>query len=252
MLPVKPSVTITSAAPLDDVAALDVADELEGLACPRRALAQLGVGLEHERAAAPGLLAVGQQPDARALARRAPSRASAAPMNANCTRCSRRASAFAPTSSSVTGLLGDRQRDRERRAVDAARALDVERARPPAPRRSPPAHTSACARPSATALRGLHDRGLGRRARRRAPGPAPWRSRPARRRSRRPRGGSPSSAGGPEQEHARALRGRERRAGRDLGRPEIGAVAVDRDHRPRVAPRRGRGGEDEAPGVTAR
>ena len=32
--------------------------------------------------------------------------ASAAPMNANCTMCSRRASAFAPTSSSVTGCSG--------------------------------------------------------------------------------------------------------------------------------------------------
>src|SRR5438132_748445 len=32
--------------------------------------------------------------------------ASAAPMNANCTRCSRRTSAFAPTSSSITGRPG--------------------------------------------------------------------------------------------------------------------------------------------------
>ncbi len=67
MLPVKPSVTITSAAPLDDVAALDVADELERRAVPARPLGELRVGLEHERAAARRLLAVGEQPDARAL-----------------------------------------------------------------------------------------------------------------------------------------------------------------------------------------
>ena len=78
--PVKPSVTITSATSRDDIAALDVADEIERLAAAAGAFCQRGVGLEHQRAAAPGLLAVGEQSDPRALARRAPSRASAAPM----------------------------------------------------------------------------------------------------------------------------------------------------------------------------
>ena len=70
-----------------------------------RALAQLRGRLEHEGAPAPGLLAVGEQADAGS---RTPStvRASAAPMKANWTMCSRRASALAPTSSSVTGAPG--------------------------------------------------------------------------------------------------------------------------------------------------
>ncbi len=57
--------------------------------------------------------------------------ASAAPMNANCTMCSRLHSALAPTSSrwspDVWGT--GKARDRQRRAVDALRALDVEQPR---------------------------------------------------------------------------------------------------------------------------
>ncbi len=68
MLPVKPSVTITSADALHHVAALDVADELERAACPLRAHSSSSAWTSSDqRAAALGLLAVGQQPDARAL-----------------------------------------------------------------------------------------------------------------------------------------------------------------------------------------
>ena len=183
----KPSVTTTSATPPVDVAALDVADELEGAvaAAPTRC-AQLGVRLEHQRAAAPGLLAVGQQPDARALDAEHGARDSAAPMNANCTRCSRRTSALAPTSSSVTGLPGDRQRQRQRRAVDAARAPDVEQARGErraGRRRRRRAPARGRRRPRAPPAR---SRPRVARARR-APGRRSWRSTPARRRSRRRR-----------------------------------------------------------------
>ena len=68
MLPVKPSVTITSATPLDDVAALDVADELEG-AGPASSRARAARREPPARALLPrvGLLAVRQQPDAGTL-----------------------------------------------------------------------------------------------------------------------------------------------------------------------------------------
>ena len=58
MLPVNPSVTITSATPPIDVAALHVAHELERLRGLAARCAQLGVGLDDQLAAALGLLAV--------------------------------------------------------------------------------------------------------------------------------------------------------------------------------------------------
>ncbi len=65
-LPVKPSVTTTSAAPVGDLVALDVADEVEAAALGEP-VAQRGMRLDDERRALRRLLAVGQQPDARAL-----------------------------------------------------------------------------------------------------------------------------------------------------------------------------------------
>ena len=107
MLPVKPSVTITSARAGRRRRRPRRCRRTRTPRCPRsRARASSACASTHQRAAARRLLAVGQQPDARARAPRARVRASAAPMNANCTRCSRRASAFAPTSSSVTGRWG--------------------------------------------------------------------------------------------------------------------------------------------------
>ena len=69
-LPVKPSVTTTSASPGRDLVALDVADEVERVALGH-AVAQGGVRLEDERRALGGLLADREQADARALDRRA-------------------------------------------------------------------------------------------------------------------------------------------------------------------------------------
>ena len=62
----KPSVTTTSALPAGDLVALDVADEVEGVALGQ-AVAQGGVRLDDERRALAGLLADREQADARAL-----------------------------------------------------------------------------------------------------------------------------------------------------------------------------------------
>ena len=68
MLPVKPSVTTTSATPSDHVAALDVADELEAAGAVGGARGELARAPRATSSLpAPGLLAVRQQPDARAL-----------------------------------------------------------------------------------------------------------------------------------------------------------------------------------------
>ena len=120
-------------------------------------------------------------------------------MKANWTRCSARTSTLAPTSTSVTGCAGDRDRDRERRAVDARGALDVEEAggergagRAAADERVGVARGDGA--------RGADDRGVGGRADGARRGRAPWRSRPGRRRPRRPSATSPNSLGGPEEQ----------------------------------------------------
>ena len=147
-----------------DVGALDVADEVER-GRPRRARRSSAWASSDERRALGRLLAVGEQRRRAGARRRARRCASAAPMKANWTRCSGRTSALAPTSSSVTGCAGDRQRDArargggcrgarlmlnsaggERGAGGAAADERVGLAR----RRRP---------------RGLDDRGVGRRAR---------------------------------------------------------------------------------------
>ena len=106
------------------VVALDVPDE-----------AQVAVGERSRSARAPRRerRALRRPPRrsraGRSRARRRRARvASAAPMNANCTRCSGRTSTFAPTSTSGHRRAGDGHRDRERGTVDAARAADVEEA----------------------------------------------------------------------------------------------------------------------------
>ena len=193
-LPVKPSVTTTSAAPVDEHRALDVADEVE--ARPG-ALASALVRVDDDRRAARGLLAVGEQADARAL---------------DAEHAARERRAHEGELDEVLGphlgvgadveqrhrLAGHRQRQGERRAVDAAGALDVEQRRRPAPRRWSPPETSASASPLGDRAGGAHDRGLGLRRARPWRAPAPWRSRPGRRRPRRPRRGRRARSAGPK------------------------------------------------------
>ena len=226
--------------PSHHVAALDVADELERADARPRPLEQLRVGLHDQAVAALGLLAVREQPDARTLhpehgprQRRAHERelhevlAPRLGVRAHVQQRHRPA--------------GNRQRDRERRAVDAARALDVEqrprparrrcrrRTRAPAPCPRRPPWRPARSRPRASPGRLSRGRRSWRSTRAR---PRPRRPPAARRAPRRARTGS----------RARPA-GRDRRAGRDLGRTEVGAVAVDRDHRRvRALGASGRGG----------
>ena len=95
----------------------------------------------------------------------------------------------------------------------------------------PPAQTRACARPCATALRGEHDRCVRCRA---------GRQRGVLRLGDRDRCVHHLDAVGhgaelllrPEQQHPCSCGGRDRGAGGHLARPHVGAVAVDRDHRP--------------------
>ncbi len=166
-------------------------------------------------------------------------RESAAPMKANCTRCSRRPRRWPPRQGAsrdgrerAAGWRGPACRCRASRLmlkVPAARAAPV-----------PPAHTSACALPSATARAAMHDRGLR--------GPAGGHDRvlglgdgdrgvddlhPGR--------GLPDLGGRPEQQHPSPPGGGQRRPGGDLGGTEVGAVAVDRDDRV-VGGSRGRDG----------
>ena len=86
-------------------------------------------------------------------------------MNANCTRCSRARLGVGADVEQRHRVAGHGQRQRQRRAVDAARALDVEQ-----PRRQRRAGAAGADQRLGAALgdraRGLHDRGLRRRARR--------------------------------------------------------------------------------------
>ncbi len=148
-------------------------------------------------------------------------------MKANCTRCSGRACALAPTSSSVTGWPGTGSASASAgRWMPRARLMLNRPAASAAP--VPPAHTSACARPSATARAACTIEASGcARAARAGSGllaidtGASMTSTPA--------GCSLDLRGGAEQQHARPPLRRERRARRDLCRSEVGAVGVDRD-----------------------
>ena len=94
----------------------------------------------------------------------------------------------------------------------------------------PPAQTSACARPSATARAActIEASGLARTA---LAGSALLAIETGASTISTPGGGLAQLGGRAEQDHARAPRGGERGAGGDLGRTEVGAVAVDRDDR---------------------
>ena len=109
-----------------------------------------------------------------------------------------------------------------------------------------PAHTSACARPSRDRPRGLHDRGLGRR-RAALHGVRGLGDRDAaRRRSRRRPAAHRARTAGPNSSTRAPCAGGDRRARGHLRGPEVGAVAVDRDHR-RAAPAARRGGREAQP-----
>ena len=231
MLPVKPSVTITSARPetTSPPSTLPTNSKASKPSpAAHHALAQLRVRFQNQLATALRLRAVGQQPDAghlhaehRARERGAherelhevlPARLGARADVEQCHRVPR-----------------NRQRDRERRAVDAARALDVEGAG--RERRAGRAGAHERLRPTlGDRPRRLHDRGLRRRAGG-AHGILGLRDRDRRVDDLDARRRLAERFGGAEQQHARTLAGRDRRAGRDLSRTEVGAVAVDRDHR---------------------
>ena len=99
--------------------------------------------------------------------------------------------------------------------------------------------------------RGLHDRGLGRRARRvhRVGGLGDRHRRVDHLDARR--AASPSSGGGAEQEHARALAGGERAPGGDLAGPRSAPLQSTATTTGRAGPM-GHGAGGEASGVTGR
>ena len=222
-LPVKPSVTTTSALPSVERVALDVADEVQ----PLRGR-QARVDVEHELRAARRLLADRQQRDARASTP-CTTLASAAPMNANWTRCSARTSVFAPTSTSVTGIARDRDLRGERGAQDPAVALDVEQ----------PGGERGAGRAGGDERVGVagghgpggaHDRGLRVRAGG-GGGVGLLGDRQRRVDDLDARAGVAHLGGGAEQQHAHALAGGEVGALGHLRGTEVGAVGVDGDDR---------------------
>ena len=113
-LPVKPSVTTTSAAPREQVAASALpAKSMPGASRQQR------VRLDRELVALLGLLADREQPHGRARRSRGSPAAKTAPMIANWSRCSGRLSAFAPASISTDGAAPRRDRDGDRRPQHA-------------------------------------------------------------------------------------------------------------------------------------
>ena len=205
-LPVNPSVTIDVGDALGDREPLDVADEVQ----PVHA-AQALVRLDDLLAALAGLRPVGEQRRRAGARRRATDQANAAPMKANWTRCSGRHDVVGADVEERDRRARDRHGDRQRRAVDALRALDVEQ---PGGERGAGRAAGDAARRRALGDRagGLDDRRLGRRCGPRGRDRRPWRSRPARRRPRRRRPlGRARSAGAEEQDAGR--RGGTRRRG---------------------------------------
>ena len=146
-LPVKPSVTIDVGLARADREALDVADEVERRAAARRAPRGRPTTSSRALASAPrrwtAARRAGARPRARPRERRAHEReldevlGPHLDVGADVEQQERRA--------------GDRHGDRERRAVDAAGALDVEQRRRRAPRRSSRRRRARRPRPSATA-----------------------------------------------------------------------------------------------------
>ena len=213
------------------VAALDVADELERLQpVARRARAARRAPRAPARCRGAASSPLESSPT-RGRATPSTTRASAAPMNANCTRCSRRASALAPTSSSVTGWSGTGSGQRQRRAVDAARALDVERPRRQRRAGAAGAHERLRAALGDRAWRPARSRPRGV-ARAACTGSLGLRDRDRRVDHLHARGRLAELGGRPEQQHARAVRRAASAApAATSAGPEVGAVAVDRDDR---------------------
>ena len=176
-LPVKPSVTTTSATPVGDVVALDVADEV---AARRRRRARAARRGPRRPAACPSSASspLDSSADARALDAE-DGRGQRGAHEARTARGARaRTSALAPTSSSVTGAPGHRHAGSRAPGggCPCARLMLNRPAASAAPVEPP--ETSASASPSATARAAwtIEASGVERdRARR---GRRPWRSRP--------------------------------------------------------------------------
>ena len=150
-------------------------------------------------------------------------------MNANCTRCSARTSVLAPTSTSVTGSAGNRHLGGERRAQDAAVALDVEQrgGERGAGRTGRDERVGVA---GGDGLRGADDRGLGVGAGG-GGGVGLLGDRQRGVDHLDPGTGGAKLGGRTEQQHAHALGGGDVRARGDLGGAEVGAVGVDGDDR---------------------
>ncbi len=146
--PVKPSVTTTSAAPCR----ICVPSTLPAKSMSEEPFARSASATCASRTS--GVPRVSSSPlessPTRGRSMPCTTRANAAPMNANWTRCSGRTSALAPTSSSVTGSPGHREREGEgRREMPGSRRMWKSPAASAVP--VEPAATSASASPAATA-----------------------------------------------------------------------------------------------------
>ena len=244
MLPVKPVGHDHVGDAANDVAALDVADELERIGAGRT-LAQRGSGVEHQTAAADRFLAVGQQPDARAR---------------QAEHGARERGAHEGELHQVLGpglgvgahveqrdrIAGHGQGNGQGGPVDPAGALDVEQARGERSSGRSAAHERLRATVGDGARR-LDDRCLGRRAHS-THGVRGLGDRHRRVHDLHAHGQRAHLARRTEQQHARAATGGQRSPGGDLGGPQIGAVGIDRHHRPPAAERPGwAGGAGPAP-----
>ena len=162
-LPVKPSVTTTSTSPRGRSKPSTLPDEVERRlgAAPRAARAP------RPRRACPSPAPRRPTAGRRAAARRpAPPRMKAAPMKANCTRCSGAHLDVRADVQQQHGPPGHRHDHRERRPVDAAAAASRAAARRPARRRSSPARHERLRAAVGDRARRLDDRGVRPRAHR--------------------------------------------------------------------------------------
>jgi hypothetical protein len=223
------------------VVALDIADPLEQVG---RALGERGVGLLDERRALDRLLAVREQPHARA---RDPEHG-VREGRAHEGELDQVLRAHLDVRADVDerhGVARDRDGQRERRAVDAAAAPDLEQpGRERRPRRARGDERLRVA--GGDRARGLHDRRLGGRSRR-PRGVGLFGDRHRRVDHRHVPGDLADLRGRPEEQHGHAGIGG---AERDLAGAEIGPVGVDGDrrgHGPRTSGR-GRGRTPGPPG----
>ncbi len=228
MLPVRPSVTTMSARPVTRSPPSTLPTNSNGSADEAGALAQLAPGLDDQRAAARVLLAVGEQPHARARHAEHDARQRGAHERELDEVLAPRLGARAHVEQRHR-VARHGQRHRQRGPVDAAVALDVERARgdrrarsrprTPAPVRAPPPRPWSRARSRRRSSRG-----------RPRPGPRPWRSRRERPRSRRP--AAPRPARRRARRAARALPARRRARRPRRPRPDPGRRRCSRRRRP--------------------